>query len=351
MDPLALILSLPALSLLLFLVLPSRWANARTGQVRRVVTALAGLQLVVAAVAAVAHVGLGHAAHRLVLIDWGSQASFNPSVYYDGASSLMLLLVSFVGWVICKFSHRYLDGDAQQGRYFRWTAATIGAVSLMAISGNLLMFALAWVMTSFGLHHLLLHFPDRPAAQRGGMDQVRDQPRGRRRAHLGPDSDVRQVQDTRLRGAVCRLATEWCRWNRVGNSTRCDRLVVHRSGDPQVGTVPFSLMAATDDGDPNAGFGLDACRNRQCRRIPVDSDEPPGRACSLGADHARHRRCGDRGIRWGRDDDTVQRQAGSGLLHDRPNGIHDAAVRAGGVHCRDAPPARPLALQGPLISQ
>ena len=166
MDPLALILSLPAICLLSFLALPSRWANARTVRVRRVVTWLAGLQFVLAAVAALTHLWLGHGAHAITVMQWSSEPSLNPSIYYDGASSLMLLLVSFVGWVICRFSVRYLDGDKQQGSYFRWTAATIGAVSMMAISGNLLMFAVAWVLTSFGLHHLLLHFPDRPAAQR-----------------------------------------------------------------------------------------------------------------------------------------------------------------------------------------
>ena len=43
---------------------------------------------------------------------------------------------------------------------------TIGAVSLLVLSGNLLMFFLAWVMTSFGLHQLLLHYPERTAARR-----------------------------------------------------------------------------------------------------------------------------------------------------------------------------------------
>ena len=45
-----------------------------------------------------------------------------------------------VGWAICKYYIRYLDGEATQGRYFRWTAFAIGSVSLMVVSGNLLMF-------------------------------------------------------------------------------------------------------------------------------------------------------------------------------------------------------------------
>ncbi len=160
------ILILPAACLLAVGLVPSRWANGHAVFLRHFVTQLAGLQFLVAVGLAIASVAAGTPVHSATLFRWSEELPIAASVYYDGASSLMLLLVSFVGWVICKFSHRYLDGDAQQGRYFRWTAVTIGAVSLMAISGSLLMFALAWVMTSFGLHHLLLHFPDRPAAQR-----------------------------------------------------------------------------------------------------------------------------------------------------------------------------------------
>lgn len=85
---------------------------------------------------------------------------------YDGVSALMLALVSSIGWVICRFSVRYLHGESGQARYFRWTAITIAAVSWMVIAGNLALFVACWVMTSIGLHHLLLHYPERPAARR-----------------------------------------------------------------------------------------------------------------------------------------------------------------------------------------
>jgi len=78
----------------------------------------------------------------------------------------MLLLVSFVGFVVSRFSIRYLDGEKMQGRYFRWLGFTIGAVSLMVVAGNLLLFFAAWVATSFGLHQLLLHYRHRAAAHR-----------------------------------------------------------------------------------------------------------------------------------------------------------------------------------------
>jgi NAD(P)H-quinone oxidoreductase subunit 5 len=43
---------------------------------------------------------------------------------------------------------------------------TLGAVLWLVLAGNLLLFALAWVLTSMGLHRLLTHYADRPVAVR-----------------------------------------------------------------------------------------------------------------------------------------------------------------------------------------
>jgi NAD(P)H-quinone oxidoreductase subunit 5 len=129
---------------------------------RRFTTALVGLQLILAALALVLF-----AAGKIDGGEYGlNSARFFLSVYLDGASLMMLTLVSFVGWVISQFSIRYLDGEANQGRYYCWIAFTIGCVSAMVISANLGLFFVAWLMTSWGLHQLLLHYPERPAARR-----------------------------------------------------------------------------------------------------------------------------------------------------------------------------------------
>lgn len=85
-------------------------------------------------------------------------------VYFDTLSAVMLLLVSFLGAVVVRYSGNYLAGDLQQGRFIKWLCVTIGSVSLLTVSGNLLMFALAWMATSLSLHKLLTFYPDRPAA-------------------------------------------------------------------------------------------------------------------------------------------------------------------------------------------
>lgn len=161
-----LLLTIPAAILLAAACCPDRWANGHPRTIRRFVTLIATLQFIVASCGAIALVAGWLPLVHSVLASLPTDLPIAATIYYDGVTSLMLLLVSFVGWVICQYSIRYLDGEATQGRYFRWTSFTIGAVSLMVISGNLLMFIIAWVMTSLGLHQLLLHYGHRPAARR-----------------------------------------------------------------------------------------------------------------------------------------------------------------------------------------
>lgn len=141
------------------------FANRSAARLRRGVTALAQLQCVLAV---------------LVLVFWVAwrwftdpvqpaihvESFFGISILLDGVSCLMFAMVSYIGWMICRYSVRYLDGDAAQGNHYRWVAITLASVSLMTVAGNLPLFFVAWLGTSFGLHHLLLHFSERPRARR-----------------------------------------------------------------------------------------------------------------------------------------------------------------------------------------
>ena len=166
LDTPLIFLVLPAMCLIAVGLLSSQWTNRHVVTFRQFVTRLVGLQLIVAVTMGIGLAVGDHPVRHTVLLTAHDQLPITASVYYDGTSSLMLVLVSFVGWVICRYSIRYLDGEASQGRYFRWTAFTIGSVSMLVVSGNLLMFFGAWVMTSLGLHQLLLHYAHRPAAHR-----------------------------------------------------------------------------------------------------------------------------------------------------------------------------------------
>ncbi len=84
------------------------------------------------------------------------------SLRLDPLSAAMLLLVTFVGAVVLRFSENYLDGDDGQGRFFGGLAATLAAVSLLVTAGNLVLLVAAWIATSLALHRLLVFYPDRP---------------------------------------------------------------------------------------------------------------------------------------------------------------------------------------------
>ena len=86
------------------------------------------------------------------------------SLRADALGCIVLLLVTFIGWVITRYSQAYMGGDAGQTRYVRWLMATLAAVTVVVVTNNLAVLALAWLATSLALHQLLTFFSHRPAA-------------------------------------------------------------------------------------------------------------------------------------------------------------------------------------------
>jgi NAD(P)H-quinone oxidoreductase subunit 5 len=74
--------------------------------------------------------------------------------------------VTFIGWVVVRYSATYLDGEQRQGRFTALLCATLACVLLVVSAGNLFQLAVAWITTSLFLHKLLLFYPERIAAQR-----------------------------------------------------------------------------------------------------------------------------------------------------------------------------------------
>ncbi len=88
------------------------------------------------------------------------------SARIDAVSVTMLLLVSFVGWIVVRYCRTYLDGEARQGAFTGWLCAALAAVLLLVQAGNLVQLVVAWIATSVALHRLLLFYPERLPAQR-----------------------------------------------------------------------------------------------------------------------------------------------------------------------------------------
>lgn len=88
------------------------------------------------------------------------------SIRLDAVSSVMFLLVSFIGWVVVRYAATYLDGEARQGAFTGWLSLTLASVLMLVLSGDLVQLVLAWIGTSLFLHRLLLFYPERIAARR-----------------------------------------------------------------------------------------------------------------------------------------------------------------------------------------
>jgi len=93
-------------------------------------------------------------------LPWG----LGLGIYFDSLTAVILSLISWIGWIIVRYSVRYLNGEEGQGDFLRWLGFTLAAVILMVLARNLAMLAGAWMLSSWGLHRLLLHYPDRPWA-------------------------------------------------------------------------------------------------------------------------------------------------------------------------------------------
>ena len=147
------------LLLLAYGLLPSAWLDRQGFQAARAGAAVAlvawGLALAAAlrlAVAGPAGVSLAGAGR------------FHLGVYLDNLSALALVLVSFLLAAVARYSVHYLAGDPAQGRFMKWLCLTGAAVLTILLADNLVQFALAWSATSWGLHRLLLFYPDRAGA-------------------------------------------------------------------------------------------------------------------------------------------------------------------------------------------
>ncbi len=88
------------------------------------------------------------------------------SARLDIVSVVMLLLVTFIGWVVVRYARTYLDGEDRQDAFTFWLLTTLSAVLLLIQSGNVVQFVGAWIATSMCLHKLLLFYPERVGAQR-----------------------------------------------------------------------------------------------------------------------------------------------------------------------------------------
>lgn len=149
-----LLLLLAPMQMALVGLVPRRVANRMPAGMGRAVQTTAGIALGLwgASVAAVAWSGAG-------------SGPLSGVVQADRVTLVILPLVALLLIIVAGFSLRYLAGEAEQGRFFRWLAWTASGFLLVVVAGNILLFMLAMLVTSTSLYRLLTFYNERIRAQ------------------------------------------------------------------------------------------------------------------------------------------------------------------------------------------
>ncbi|CUH40017.1 NADH-quinone oxidoreductase subunit L [Jannaschia seosinensis] len=94
------------------------------------------------------------------------------SIRIDIVSVALSLTVSFVGWIVLRFSRTALDGERDHARFLSGMSATLACVLLLVMAGNLVQLAVAWLAVGVGLRRLILFRADRPRARRAARKKA-----------------------------------------------------------------------------------------------------------------------------------------------------------------------------------
>lgn len=160
MDTLPPLSLLAPLALLLVAVLAIFRPGRRPGALPRLAEASAALGVLLSIAGMVQLIALGPLSWAL------GDGPLALGLRLDAISATMALLVAFVGWVVVRYSGRYLDGEAREGAFHGLMLATLSAVLALVQSGSLAVLVLAFLAVGLGMRQLLLFYPDRPEAQR-----------------------------------------------------------------------------------------------------------------------------------------------------------------------------------------
>lgn len=130
---------------------------------------------ILAEIAALSALGLGLAGLARLLAAGPKTVALGDAalVRLDAISVTMTLLVSFVGWIVVRYSRRYLDGEAREGRFHTLILTAIAAVLVLVQAASLPVLVAGFVTTGLALRQLLLFYPDRAEAQRAAAKFIR----------------------------------------------------------------------------------------------------------------------------------------------------------------------------------
>lgn len=97
---------------------------------------------------------------------WLSFGEFGVSmgVFLDDVSATMLLMVTFVGFLIHVFSLGYMADDSSPARYFGGLSIFMFSMLGIVLADNLIMIFVFWELVGFSSYMLIGHYMTKPAA-------------------------------------------------------------------------------------------------------------------------------------------------------------------------------------------
>ncbi|MDA8393098.1 MAG: proton-conducting transporter membrane subunit [Actinomycetota bacterium] len=160
----AVMLALPV-PLLLTGLLAGVGADKHPRLIRRFTTFSATYALVSAFVAAMGYAfsAQGSETYASVTLPANLGAA-SLSVYVDPLTMIMLLLVTFVGLIVARYSSSYMEGEVHEGQFHRWLSFTLASFLTLIMTSNFWGFIVASFATTIFLGQLLSFYKQRPGA-------------------------------------------------------------------------------------------------------------------------------------------------------------------------------------------
>jgi NADH-quinone oxidoreductase subunit L len=98
----------------------------------------------------------GHEPH--LSYTWIKTLGVNVGVYFDGLSTLMALVVSWLSFLIAVYSYEYMRGEGGETRYWIFFTFFVGSMMLLILSDNLLAMFVGWEGTGLASYALIGHW-------------------------------------------------------------------------------------------------------------------------------------------------------------------------------------------------
>lgn len=92
------------------------------------------------------------------MLSWVSTLSVDIGVYFDGLSSLMALVVSWLSFLIAVYSYEYMSHEEGQTRYWVFFTFFVGSMMLLVLSNNLITMFIGWEGTGLASYSLIGHW-------------------------------------------------------------------------------------------------------------------------------------------------------------------------------------------------